>query len=179
MLKYVLVAAAAITAGVVILLFYASMRPDTFRVERSVHIDAPAADIYPLIVDFHAWRAWSPYETRDPDMQRRYEGPQNGVGAAYAWEGDSNVGSGSMEIIEAEEPSRVLIDLRFTAPMEAQNEAIFTLLPEEGGTRVTWAMEGDANLFAKVLHIFIDMDKMVGTDFEAGLERLKSHVEVN
>lgn len=176
-LKFLLIVMVAIVVIVAVLLVYASTRPDRFRIERSTLIDAPASQIYPHLMDFHAWRAWSPYEMRDPDMSRVYGGAEKGVGATYAWEGNSNVGSGSMEILEANEPSRLVIDLNFTAPMKARNTAIFTLTPEENGTRVTWAMEGEANLVAKTMQIFMDMDKMVGPDFETGLATLKSEVE--
>lgn len=177
MLRFLLVAAAIVVVIVVAILAYASTRPGTFRVARSAHIDAPPEDIYPLIADFRAWTAWSPYETRDPDMKRTYGGADEGVGAAYAWDGNKNIGSGNMKIVETDKPSRIVIDLNFTAPMKANNTAIFTLVPQEGGTLVTWSMEGEANLMAKLVQLFMDMDKMVGTDFEAGLAKLKSQAE--
>jgi len=176
-LRFLLVAATIVVVIVVAILAYASTRPDTFRVARSAHMDAPPEEIYPLIVNFRAWTAWSPYEMRDPDMKRTYSGADEGVGAAYAWDGNKDIGSGNMKIVEADKPSRIVIDLIFTAPMKANNTAIFTLVPQEGGTLVTWAMEGEANLMAKLVQLFMDMDKMIGTDFEAGLAKLKSQAE--
>lgn len=177
MLKYLLIAVLVLVAIVSAILIYASTKPDHVRFERSILIDAAPEEIYPLIEDFHAWPAWSPYENRDPDMQRTYSGAEKGEGAAYAWQGNSNVGSGHMEIVETDEPSKIVIALYFTAPMKAENTAIFTLVPEEDATRVTWAMEGEANLLSKTVSIFIDMDKMVGSDFEAGLAKLKAVAE--
>lgn len=101
-------------------------------------IDAAPEEIYPLVEDFRAWPAWSPYENRDPDMHRTYSGAEKGEGAAYAWEGDSSIGSGHMEIVETDEPSKIVIALFFTAPMKAENQAIFTFEPEGEATRVTW-----------------------------------------
>jgi hypothetical protein len=177
MLKYLLIAVLVVVAIVCALLIYASTKPGHVRFERSILIDAAPEEIYPLVEDFRAWPAWSPYENRDPDMHRTYSGAEKGEGAAYAWEGDSSIGSGHMEIVETDEPSKVVIALFFTAPMKAENQAIFTFEPEGEATRVTWVMEGEANLFSRTASIFIDMDKMVGTDFEAGLAKLKLVVE--
>lgn len=177
MLRFLLIAALIIAVLVVVLFAYAFTRPDAFRIERTVLIDAPPEQIYPLIEDLRAWRLWSPFEQLDPDMARSYGGAEKGVGATYAWKGDRRAGSGRMEIMEADEPFRVVIALHFLAPMKAENVTIITLAPDGDATRVTWAMEGKANLVARVLHLFVDMDKMVGSDFEAGLVKLKSEAQ--
>lgn len=177
MLKYLLIAVLVLVAIVCALLIYASTKPDYVRFERSILIDVAPEEIYPLIEDFEAWRAWSPYENRDPEMKRTYSGAEKGVGAAYAWEGNSDIGSGHMEIVETDYPSKIVIALYFTAPMKAENSAIFTIVPEGAASRVTWAMEGEANLIAKTASVFIDMDKMVGSDFETGLAKLKTEAE--
>jgi uncharacterized protein YndB with AHSA1/START domain len=177
MLRILLIAAAVLAAIVVVLLVYAATKPDTFRVERSILIDAPPGDIYAEIEDFRRWRAWSPYEDRDPNLARSYSGAEKGVGAVYGWEGDSSVGSGRMEILETSPASQIVIALDFLKPMEAHNMAFFTMTPEAGATRLTWAMEGPSNLMFKFMGIFIDMDAMIGTDFEAGLAKMKSNLE--
>lgn len=177
MLKYLLIAILVLAALVVVLLVYASTKPNWVRYERSILIEAAPEKIYPLIEDLHAWRAWSPYENLDPDMKRTYSGAEKGEGAVYAWAGNSNAGSGQMEIIETDEPSKVVIALSFTAPMKAENTAIFTLVPEAGATRVTWALEGEADLFVKTIGVFLNMEKMVGSQFEEGLAKLKAVAE--
>lgn len=150
----------------------------TFRVERSIDIAAPAHEIAPLIEDFHAWRSWSPYEERDPGMKRSYGAIARGPGASYGWEGNKNVGAGEMEILQSS-LSLVVIDLRFLKPFKAHNQAQFALQPNAaGGTRVSWAMTGPASLMMRVMGLFVNMDKMIGRDFEAGLAKLKSQVEV-
>ncbi len=110
-------------------------------------------------------------------MQRTYSSTTSGKGATYAWSGDKNVGSGSMEIMDAPAPSRVTIKLDFSKPFEAHNIADFRLEPAEGGTQVSWSMSGPTPFFGKILHVFIDMDKMVSRDFEAGLVNLKTVAE--
>ena len=164
-----IVAAAAVVA-------YASTGPDSFRVQRSASIKAPPDRIFPLIADYRNWAQWSPYENRDPEMKRTYSGPPSGKGAKYAWEGNRNVGSGEMEIIDTT-PNKILIKLDFMRPFEAHNVAEFTLHPQGDATSVTWAMQGPVPLFGKVMHMVMDMDKMVGTDFAAGLARLKTAAE--
>jgi uncharacterized protein YndB with AHSA1/START domain len=158
-------------------LVYAATRPDVFQVRRTASIKAPPEKIFPLIADFKSWTAWSPYEKKDPAMKRTYGQVTSGKGATYAWAGDRNVGSGSMEILDAPAPSRVTIKLDFKTPFEAHNVADFTLQPADGGTSVSWSMQGPTPFFGKILHVFVDVDKMVGRDFEAGLANLKAIAE--
>lgn len=177
MLKALAVIAAILVVAAAVVLVWAATKPDTFRVERSATIKAPPEKIFPLIADFHQWGRWSPYETRDPDMKRIYGGAERGKGANYAWEGDSNVGTGHMEILDAPAPQKVAIKLDFLKPFEAHNIAEFTLQPKGDGTRVTWAMQGPTPFIGKIMHVFINMDRMVGTDFEAGLANLRKATE--
>ena len=165
-----------IVLAIVALLVAAAMQPDTFRVERSIAIKAPPEKIQPFIADFRGWTAWSPWEKKDPAMNRTLGGPERGKGATYAWEGNKEVGSGKMEILEAE-PQKVAIKLMFLKPFEATNTAEFTLAPQGDTTTVKWAMFGPANYIQKVMCLFFNMDKMVGPDFEAGLAALKSAAE--
>jgi len=148
---------------------------DIFRIERSIHIDAAPADITRLIEDFHRWTAWSPWERLDPAMQRSYDGAERGVGAVYAWTG-KKAGAGRMEVKDVR-PERVTIQLDFIRPMKASNTALFELAPDGEGTRVTWAMEGKETLLTKLMHAVINMDKLVGKDFENGLAELKVQAE--
>lgn len=165
--------------GIVIVAFlgYAASQPDSFRTERKIVINAPPEKIFPLIDDFQQWSAWSPYEDKDPDMKRTFGAVTVGKGANYAWEGDSNVGVGSMEITESTPPGKILIDLNFLAPMEARNVAEFTLVPEGDATAVTWAIYGPMPFLSKVMSVVVDMDKMIGQDFEVGLATLKTVAE--
>lgn len=156
---------------------YASTKPDQFRVERSIVIKAPAEKIFPHINNFHSWEAWSPYEKLDPAMKRSFSGAASGVGAAYAWEGNSTVGAGSMEILESTPSSKITIKLDFLKPMEGHDTAEFTLASQTDGTKVTWAMSGAAAYIMKVMGVFLDMDKMIGKDFETGLAQLKALAE--
>jgi hypothetical protein len=167
---------ALVILAVVVVLILAAMKPDTFQVQRSIAINAPPERIQPLIADFRAWEAWSPWEKKDPAMKRSFSGPQSGVGARYAWDGDKNVGRGSMEIVEAA-PSRVALKLDFIAPFEAHNEAVFALRPQGTMTNVVWTMTGPTPFLGKIVHVFLNMDRLVGGDFEAGLAAMKTVAE--
>ena len=149
---------------------------DTFRIARSATIAAPPERIAPHIQDFHAWEKWSPYEKLDPQMKKTFSGSERGVGASYAWEGNSKAGAGSMTIAAAT-PLKISIALHFTKPMRSENTAEFTLEPERAGTRVTWTMIGPKNLLMKVMGVFVNMDKMIGQAFDEGLGKLKELVE--
>jgi hypothetical protein len=160
-----------------VILVLATTRPDTFRVERSIAIRALPDSIWPFLDDFHRWRAWSPWEGMDPAMTRTYSGADSGVGATYEWAGNRKVGSGRMEITEARPTFFVTIALDFRTPFESHNTARLALHAAADSTIVTWTMTGPNGYFAKVMSIFVSMDRLVGKDFEAGLANLKSVVE--
>jgi hypothetical protein len=136
-----------------------------------------AQKVFALINDFNQWGAWSPWEKKDPAMKRTFGTATSGKGAVYAWEGNKEVGQGRMEIAESAPPSKVTITLDFFKPFEAHNTVEFTLEPKGDATIVTWAMQGDTPYFAKIIHVFIDMESMVGKDFEAGLANLMAVAE--
>jgi len=162
---------------VAVILVYAATKPDAFSVQRTTSINAPAEKIYPLINDFHKWGAWSPYEKKDPAMKRTYSGAASGKGSAYAWEGNREVGKGSIEITEISPPSKVQIKLDMLEPIEGHNVVEFSLEPKGDVTNVTWAMHGPSPYISKVIGVFINMDNMIGKDFEAGLANLKAMAE--
>lgn len=165
---------AVLVGGVLVL---AALKPDTFRVQRTASIKAPPEKIFPFINEFERWSAWSPYEKKDPAMRRARSGPAAGKGAVYAWQGNKEVGVGRMEIMDSSLPSRVALSLDFSEPFEAHNVVEFTLDGTGESTQVTWAMRGPVPYLAKIVHVVIDMDQMVGRDFEAGLANLKAIAE--
>ncbi|HRC88316.1 MAG TPA: SRPBCC family protein [Thermoanaerobaculia bacterium] len=174
MLKKIALALVVVIAAI---LAYAATRPDTFRVERSTTIPATPERVFGLVSDFHNWPSWSPWEKLDPAMKRSLSGAESGQGAVYAWEGNDKVGQGRMEILEATSPSKLRIQLDFLKPFESHNSTEFTFAPDGEGTRVTWAMTGNNNYIGKVMTLFFDMDKMVGKDFETGLQNLGAEAQ--
>ena len=150
---------------------------DPFRIERSRDIKASPERIFALINDLRSWGDWSPYEKRDPQMHRTFSGADSGKGAVYQWDGDKNVGAGRMEIVDITPPSRIVIKLDFIRPIEGHNTAEFTMTPRGDMTRVTWAMFGPAPFISKLMQVFISFDKMIGKDFEQGLNNLKTLAE--
>jgi hypothetical protein len=169
-----------IVVVIVALLAYAATRPDTFRIERSIRIGAPMLQVAEQIDDFHEWSKWSPWEHIDPTMQRKFSGTEAGVGAVYEWEGTGKVGAGRMEITEMRSGSErglISIKLDFFKPFKASNTAEFLMKPTDSGTDLTWAMFGPSPFMSKLMGVFMDMDKMVGKDFETGLESLKKNAE--
>jgi hypothetical protein len=177
MFEIIAVIAILLAVAIAIVLILAMIKPDRFRVERAAAIKAPPETIFALIENFQRWRSWSPWEDRDPAMKRTFEGAERGKGAVYAWDGNRNVGAGRMEILKATSPSNVVIKLDFIKPFEGHNTAEFTILPQGGATNVTWAMHGPAPVMHRVMQVFMNMDKMIGKDFEAGLANLKKAAE--
>jgi uncharacterized protein YndB with AHSA1/START domain len=177
MLEIVAVVAVILALAIAIVLIVAANKSDIFRVQRSLTIKAPPDKLFALIDDFHLWARWSPWEVKDPAMKRTFSGTTSGKGAVYAWDGNKNVGSGRMEILESATPSTIVIKLDFFKPFEGHNTAEFTISPQGGATMVNWVMHGPASFMSKVMQVFINLDRMIGKDFEQGLANLKELAE--
>jgi hypothetical protein len=176
MLKTLAIIGVVVAVAIAGILLYAATKPDSFRVQRVVLINAPSDKVFPLINDIKAWTAWSPHEKKDPAMKGSYGAVTAGKGATYAWEGDKNVGQGSMEMIESS-PQKVVIKLDFLKPFEAHNIGEFILEPKGDSTSVTWAIYGPSPFMSKVIGTFMNIDDMIGRDFEKGLADLKAAAE--
>ena len=177
MFEVLVIIAGILAIAIAAVLILAATKPNMLRVQRAIGIRAPAEQIFPFINDFHRWGTWSPYENKDPAMKRTYSGADSGEGAVYAWDGNNNVGSGRMEIIDAAVPSKIVIKLDFFKPIEGHNTAEFTMLPHGDVTNLTWVMHGPASFMYKVMQVFMNMDNMIGRDFEVGLANLKKLTE--
>ena len=160
-----------------VVLGLAASKPNEFTVRRSTRIKAAPDRIFPQINDFHNWAAWSPYEKLDTTMTKTFSGPPSGRGAVYEWAGNSKVGQGRMEITDASAPRNVVIKLDFVRPFRANNVAEFTLEPQGDSTDVTWSMHGHSAFMMKAMGVFMNMDNLIGRDFETGLANLKANAE--
>lgn len=174
MLPYIL---AGIAALILILVVVVSMQPAAFRIERSMTMAAPPAAAFALVNDFHEWRAWSPWENVDPNLQRTYEGPTAGVGASYSWKGNKQAGQGRMTITESRPSEFIQLRLDFLKPFKVTNTVEFAFAPEGSGSHVVWKMTGTKGFAFKLFGLLVNIDKMVGGDFEKGLTTMKGAVE--
>jgi hypothetical protein len=164
-------------AVVVIFAVYVATRPSEYKVERSLVVNAPASEVFPRVVTFQKWTTWSPWAHLDPGMKVEYSGPKGGVGSVYYWKGNDKVGEGRMTVTGATPDRLVEIKLDFIKPWEQTSKTSFTFQPEGSGTKVTWSMTGERDFVGKLFGIFMDMDKMVGPDFEKGLLALKAKAD--
>lgn len=171
--KIAIVVAVAIAA----VLIYAAIQPDTFRIERSTNIKASPEAIFPYLNDFQKAAAWSPYEKKDPAMKRTFSGAASGKGSVYDFAGNGEVGAGRIEIVESQPPEKVTLLLSMHEPFEGRNTIEYILEPKGEATQVTWAMHGEAPYVNRLICLFMNMDKMVGRDFETGLASLKTLIE--
>ena len=174
MLPQILIGLAALAVVFVIVV---ALRPAEFRVTRATRMSAPPLDAFAQVNDFHNWEAWSPWAKIDPTMTTTYDGPTAGVGAAYSWVGNSKVGEGRMTLLESRPSDLIRIKLEFVKPFKATNVAEFTFHSEGDQTVVTWSMTGQNNFVSKAFHLLMNIDKLVGGDFEKGLAAMKSVVE--
>ena len=174
MLTKILIALAVI---VVVFVVIVALQPKEYRVARSATISAPPAAVFAQVNDFHKWEAWNPWGKIDPVMKQAYAGAPAGVGAIYTWTGNTEVGEGRMTITESRPSDLIRINLEFFKPFAGNSTADFTFKPENNQTAVTWSMTGENNFMAKAIHLFMNMDKMIGGQFEKGLAEMKSIVE--
>jgi uncharacterized protein YndB with AHSA1/START domain len=168
--------AVAIVILVAAILIYASTKPDTFHVERSINIKAPPEKIFPLINDFRQWDAWTPYN-KDPAMKKTYSGSESGKGAHFAWEGNKEAGKGEITISDTIPPNKLMFDLHMIKPFEGRNVAAISLNALGDSTNVTWSLDDKHNLMLKTMSLFLNLDNTIGKDFNVGLTRLKAIAE--
>ena len=156
---------------------FAATRPDSYSVSRSIDIAASPEAVHAIVDDFHNFPQWAPWQKLDPAVQTTFEGPRRGVGAVYRWSGNSDVGQGRMEIRESVPARKVGMDLEFIEPFASKARTDIDIAPAGNGSKVTWSMRGDNNYMAKLMSVFMSMDKMIGKDFEEGLANLKRRAE--
>jgi uncharacterized protein YndB with AHSA1/START domain len=174
-----MIAKILIVVAVVVVIFVAvvALQPGEFRISRSTTIAASPTAVFSLVNDFHSWAGWSPWAKLDPTMKTTYEGPAAGTGAAYSWTGNSKVGEGRMQILDSRPGEVVHIRLDFIKPFASTNSCVFTFAPNASGTEVTWTMSGRNNFMGKAFGLFMNVDKMVGGDFERGLAGMRAIAE--
>jgi hypothetical protein len=170
-----------ILLGLVVVLLalagFIASRPSTFTVQRTATMKAAPKYVFPFVNSLYRWADWSPWNDLDPDMKRTYEGPILGVGAVYAWSGNDKVGSGRLTLEESTPHEFIRIKLEFIKPFASTNTTTFTIKPIAEGASVTWAMEGHNDFMGKAASLFMDMDQLIGKDFEKGLVGLRQQAE--
>jgi len=174
MKKVLLGIVAVLGLGIVVILGLAATQPDSFEVSRSTVIGAPPAVVYGFVEDLHRHGAWSPWDKLDPDMKRTFSGAAHGPGAVYEWSGNDDVGAGRMTIVSTRPDQQVDVRLEFLKPFESTSATSWLIQPRGDGSQVTWSMTGPNNFVSKIMCVFVDMDSMIGKDFEKGLDSLKA-----
>ncbi len=167
----------AIAAIVVVFVILAALQPAEFHVARSATIAAPPEAVFPHVNDFHKWEAWNPWGKIDPAMTQIYEGAAAGIGAIYSWAGNAKAGAGRMTLTESRPHELIRFKLEFFKPMAGTSTAEFTFKPEGNQTTVTWNMTGRNHFIARAMCLFMNMDKMIGGQFEKGLAQMKAVAE--
>ena len=164
-------------AAIAIFLIVVACQPADFHIVRTAKISAPAAAVFAQVNDFHKWEAWNPWAKLDPAMKQTYEGSPTGVGSVYSWAGNDQAGEGRMTLTESKPDELIRIKLEFFKPMQGTNDVQFLFKPEGEQTSISWDMTGRKNFISKGFCMFMDMDKMVGGEFDKSLAQIKSIVE--
>jgi hypothetical protein len=177
MLKKILIVLAVLAIGLAgVVAYAAATQPDTFRVQRAMIIEAPPEKLVGILSDLRRGAEWSPYEKKDLAMKKTFSGPASGPGSKLEWDGNSDVGAGSLTVTEVT-PANIKLDLAMTRPINASHVVEYALAPQGNATNMTWAMHGQMPLISKVMCVFVDLDKMLGPDMERGLKDLKAVAE--
>jgi uncharacterized protein YndB with AHSA1/START domain len=158
-------------------LIFAATKPNIVRIQRSIVVNAPPEKIFAFIDDFHNWSRWAPQDREDSTMVRTFSGPPSGIGAISEWNSAGSAGKGRMSITESRPPTLISIKVDFVKPFQAHNVNEFTLEPAGALTKVAWTMHGTNLYVMKVMSVFVNMDRMMGSHFETGLENLKAVAE--
>lgn len=166
-----------VVALIVVLAVVIAMQKPQFQITRAATISASPEKVFPLVNDFHHWEHWSPWAKLDPSMEQVFEGATAGDGAVYSWSGNGKVGAGRMTVTESRAPQLVVIRLEFLKPFKTTNRTEFTFTPQGSGTLVNWTMTGEKNFVSKAFGLIMDMDKLIGRDFEKGLAQMKAAAE--
>ncbi len=169
MIKKILI---GLVALIVLICIVASFQSDDMKVSRSASIAAAPEAVFKVVNDFRQWDAWSPWSKLDPNMKKTLEGPAEGVGAVYRWNGNNEVGEGSTTLIESKPSEKVAMKLEFVRPFAGSSDVQFTFAPEGAGTKVTWSMQSKKPFIGKVMGLFMDCEKMCGNQFSEGLSNL-------
>lgn len=174
MFKKILIGLALLITAV---MAYVAILPGDYRIARSVNIEAPVEVLFTYVNDLRKFQSWSPFAKADPSMNVVFEGPETGVGAAMAWEGDTGKsGQGRMTIVEST-PNLVRMSIEFQKPFNGASIADFTITPAAAGSTIEWATSGKSSYFPRLLDLFMNMDKMMGDLYQAGLMDLKNKAE--
>ncbi len=169
--------AAVVVLLLAAILIVAALRPDTLIIQRSITINAPAEKVFPLINDFHNWPRWAPQDNEDPSLVRTYSGSASGLGAISNWTGKGNSGEGQIAITASQPSKSLTATADWVRPFRSHNQNEFLLEPAGTQTRVTWTWTAP-NLFPmKLMSLVMNMDKMMGSHFESGLNRFKQAAE--
>jgi uncharacterized protein YndB with AHSA1/START domain len=175
MIQTILIIIAVIIAAILI---YVAAKPDDFQIQRSTGIKAPPDKVFSLINDLHNMQMWSAWEKIDPQMQRNHSGAASGIGAHYAWNGNREVGQGTMEIVESVPNTKVGLHMHFIKPFEGHSTVDFTLVANNDETVVTQTMHGTSTFLPKLMcALFFNQDKMIGGKMEEGFAHLKAIAE--
>jgi hypothetical protein len=176
--KIILIAVASVTGLVALLAIVIAMQPSEFHISRTAKMDATPEEVFAQVNDFHSWEKWSPWLKLDPNAKGTYEGPTSGEGAIFRWAGNAEVGEGSMEIVESKSPEHIRIKLHFLKPFEDTALTEFHIKPAGDQTAITWSMSGRNNFISKaVCLLLMDMEEMIGGNYEEGLANMKKIVE--
>ena len=170
MMKKILMIAVLVLGG---FLVYVALKPAASTISREIVIKASPETLFSYINNSKKMNEWMPWQDSDPGVKMQYSGPEEGVGSKSSWDSNGKMGVGNAVVIESIPNKSVKTQLTYTKPMEMSQLAEMTLTPVEGGTNVKWSVDGHNGFFFRLMGVIMNVEKMVGGEFEKGLAKLK------
>lgn len=174
MLIKILVVAVVALCG---FLIYVALKPSACTISREIVIQASPEALFSYINNSKKMNDWMPWQDSDPGVKMQYSGPEEGVGSKSSWDSNGKMGVGNAVVIESIPNKSVKTQLTYTKPMEMSQLAEVTLTPVDGATKVKWSVDGHNGFLFRLMGIIMNVEKMVGGEFEKGLAKLKTVAE--
>ena len=169
MFKKISLVLGVLVAGVLI---FTAFKSDEMYVSREMVILASPEALFPYINNTQKSYEWMPWAEGDSGIEIKYSGPLEGIGAKASWNG-KQMGVGTSEVVESIANKVVKTKLEYTKPFEMSQFAEISLTQSTGSTLVKWSVSGHKNYFFRLMGLFMNCDKMIGGEFEKGLNKLK------
>ena len=165
---------------ILVLIILGFVAPKDYEVSRSIVIDKDLKEVFQFVKLIKNQDQWSPWKKKDPNMIQSFIGTDGEVGFVAKWKGNKAVGEGEQEIITIVENEYIDAQLRFYKPWKSESIGhILVDRVDETQTIVTWGFSGINKFPMSIFMLFMNMDKMMGKDFEEGLAKLKKVLEKN
>lgn len=161
---------------IVLFLLVGFFLPADYRASRSIVIAADKARVHEFVGDLKRWDEWTPFKAGDPAMVVTLGEKSTGVGAHQEWKGKE--GSGELTFTKCSAEEGIAYDMAFVnGDKRSPAKSWMNYAAAEGGTQVTWGIEGTLDLPVIGGWLVLVMGSSIEAMFDQGLSDLKRKAE--